>query len=47
MRWPVPWSLVLVNRSDDASTFYGDQGLSLTEVFTGQELLEAARGEGA
>jgi orotate phosphoribosyltransferase len=36
--------LALVNRSSGAEAFFEGQGLPLISVFTGQELLEAARG---
>jgi orotate phosphoribosyltransferase len=35
--------LCLVNRSDGAEKFYEGQGLPLISIFTGAELLEAAR----
>lgn len=35
--------LTVVNRSDSAQAFYADQGLPLISLFTGEELLEAAR----
>lgn len=35
--------LCLVDRSDGAGRFYGGQGLPLISLFTGRELLEAAR----
>ena len=35
--------LCLVNRSDGAKRFYKGQGLPLLSIFTGEELLEAAR----
>jgi orotate phosphoribosyltransferase len=35
--------LCLVNRSDSAEQFYEEQGLPLLSVFTGKELLAAAR----
>ncbi len=35
--------LCLVNRSDGAAGFYAGQGLKLISLFTGAELLEAAR----
>jgi orotate phosphoribosyltransferase len=38
--------LCLVNRSDNAEHFYEGQGLPLLSIFTGQELLDAAREEG-
>jgi len=38
--------LTLVNRSEGAEDFYRQQGLSLISLFTGTELLEAARAEG-
>ena len=39
--------LCLVNRSETAERFYEGQGLKLISVFTGDELLEAARAKGA
>jgi len=38
--------LTLVNRSEAAAAFYQQQGLPLLALFTGDELLEAARDEG-
>lgn len=35
--------LTLVNRSDGADDFYRQQGLTLISLFSGEELLEAAR----
>jgi len=35
--------LTLVNRSDNAAAFYEEQGLPLLSLYTGAELLEAAR----
>jgi len=35
--------LCLVNRSEGAGRFYEGQGLKLISIFTGAELLEAAR----
>ena len=35
--------LTVVNRSDAAEAFYAQQGLRLISLFTGEELLEAAR----
>lgn len=35
--------LTVVNRSESADQLYADQGLRLISLFTGQELLEAAR----
>ncbi len=37
--------LTLVNRSATAESLYADQGLPLISLFTGQELLEAARAD--
>lgn len=37
--------LTVVNRSDAADRFYADQGLPLMSLFTGEELLQAARGD--
>ncbi|MDA0327775.1 MAG: orotate phosphoribosyltransferase [Gemmatimonadetes bacterium] len=37
--------LTLVNRSESAAAFYEQQGLPLISVFTGTELLEAAKGD--
>jgi len=39
--------LCLVDRSDGAERFYEGQGLPLISIFTGAELLEAARAAGA
>jgi orotate phosphoribosyltransferase len=36
--------LALVNRSSDATALYEREGIPLLWVFTGEELLEAARG---
>jgi orotate phosphoribosyltransferase len=36
-------ALTLVNRSEHAARFYEEQGLKLLSIFTGAELLEAAR----
>jgi orotate phosphoribosyltransferase len=38
--------LTVVNRSESAEAFYAEQGLPLISLFTGAELLEAARSEG-
>lgn len=38
--------LALVNRSDGAAAFYQGQGVPFTAIFTGAELLEAARSKG-
>jgi orotate phosphoribosyltransferase len=38
--------LTLVNRSEGAAKFYEQMGLPLLSLFTGEELLEAARAEG-
>jgi orotate phosphoribosyltransferase len=38
--------LTVVNRSETAEAFYAEQGLPLISLFTGAELLEAARSEG-
>lgn len=38
--------LTLVNRSDTAATFYEQQGLPLISLFTGKELVAAARAAG-
>ena len=38
--------LTVVNRSETAEAFYADRGLPLISLFTGQELLEAARSDG-
>ncbi len=35
--------LTVVNRSDTAAKFYANQGLPLISIFTGEELLAAAR----
>jgi orotate phosphoribosyltransferase len=37
--------LTVVNRSETAQAFYAEQGLPLISLFTGAELLEAARSE--
>lgn len=37
-------ALTLVNRSENAESFYAEQGLRLISLFTGAELLRAARG---
>lgn len=36
-------ALTLVNRSENAARFYQEQGLTLLSIFTGAELLEAAK----
>ncbi len=38
--------LALVNRTEGAEEFYRQQGLPLISIFTGDELLEAARKQG-